>query len=142
MPTPETPSATREIPGRYVVLGLLAFGMLSTAGIWTYWKLHLAPFMPLQKALVQAYPGSSPRVEGGRTKTSQRILRIVLTIEFPPEEGDPRVQEMIERIVAIAREHLNFADYEDLEIFLVHRPPEKSPQQYEYRRSLREMTQQ
>ncbi|MGQ0636295.1 MAG: hypothetical protein ACT4QC_16900 [Planctomycetaceae bacterium] len=109
-------------------------------GIWTYWKLHLAPFMPLQKALVQAYPGSSPRVEGGRHKPSEpALLRLVLKVEFNPIESDARVPAMIDRIIAIAREYVDFSRYEELEIYLVQRPPEMTPQEFAFKRKMNEV---
>ena len=130
----------REVSGRYVVLAMFAFGVLSTAGIWVYWKLHLAPFMPLQKALVEAYPGSSPRVDGGRHKSTEpATLRLVLKVDFTPDEHDPRVPAMIDRTIAITRHYLDFREYEDLEIYLVHYPPEKSPRQYEYKRKIKDL---
>lgn len=141
MATSVTRGPAGNVPGRYIVLAMLAFGVLSTAGIWTYWKLHLAPYLPLQRALIQAYPASSPRVEGGRHKDSPQILRLVLTIEFPPDEGDPRVHEMVRRILSIARKHLDFRQYDELEVYLVYRPPERSPQQYEYKRKMSDVLQ-
>lgn len=128
------------VRGRHVVLAMFALGIASTLGIWTYWKLHLAPFMPLQKALVAEFPRSSPRVDGGRHKPSEpSLLRIVLRVDYTPEEGDSRVVQTVARIVAIAREHLDFRNYDEFEIYLVHYPPEKSPEQYRWKRQMAEV---
>jgi hypothetical protein len=133
----------RTISGRWVVLSMFAFGIVATAGIWVYWKLHLAPFMPLQKALVAEFPKSSPRVDGGWTKnefkTVPPTLRIVLRVPYPPDERDVRVPATIERVIALAREYVDFAKYEMLEIFLVNYVPEKAPIQHTFKGKISEL---
>lgn len=135
--------APRPPRGRWVVLAMFAFGIVATGGIWVYWKLHLAPFLPLQKALAAEFPKSSPRVDGGWKKGEFQVgpptLRIVLRVPYAPAERDVRVPATIERVVALAREELELARYETLEIYLVHYAPEKAPQQYEYRRRISEL---
>jgi hypothetical protein len=139
--TPSRPS--RKISGRWVVLSMFAFGIVATTGIWVYWKLHLAPFMPLQKALADEFPKSSPRVDGGwkkgEFKTAPPTLRIVLRVPYLPDERDVRVPATIDRVTTLARTHLDFTKYETLEIFLVNYVPEKTPQQYEFRRKISEL---
>lgn len=126
--------------GRWVVLAMFGFGIVATGGIWIYWKLHLAPFLPLQKALAAEFPKSSPRVDGGWRKGNFKVgrptLRLVLRVPYAPLERDVRVPATIERVTALAREHLDLTRYETLEIYLVHYVPEKAPQQYEYRRKI------
>jgi hypothetical protein len=130
----------RTISGRWVVLTMFAFGIVATGGIWVYWKLHMAPFLPLQKALAAEFPKSSPRVDGGWTKSEFKkappTLRVVLRVPYPPEERDIRVPATIERVIALARAHLDFTTYETLEIYLVHYVPERAPQQYEFKRKM------
>lgn len=126
---------------------MFAFGIVATGGIWVYWKLHLAPFMPLQKALAAEFDTrshkSSPRVDGGWTKSqfkqSPPTLRIVLRVPFDPEEGDDRVPQTIDRVIALARSHADLGQYETLEIYLVHYAPERSPRQYEFKRKVGEL---
>ncbi len=115
----------REIPGRWVVVGLLLFGVVMTGGMWVYWKLHLGPFLPLQKALFEAYPHSAPQVAGGRHKDSPLILRVVLNVPFTPRRDSPEIRGMIERIIELARQHQRLGDYEILEMHFVHSIPER-----------------
>lgn len=131
------------IPGKWVVIAMFLFGAMATGGIWVYWKMHLAPFLPLQKAIAEAYPKSSPRVDGGWTKENfrqgQPRLRIVLRVPYPPVESDARVQATIDGVIALAREHTDIAKYDEFEIYLVHYAPEKSPQQYEFKTHVSEL---
>lgn len=141
--TPATARSARTPTGRWVVLGMFAFGILATAGIWVYWKLHLAPFMPLQKALAAEFEKSSPRVDGGWTKSEYKqappLLRVVLRVPYDPEESDPRVRRTIDRVVTVTRSHIDLSAYDTLEIYLVHYAPEKTPRQYEWRRKVAEL---
>ena len=125
-PYEQSPPPT--VSGRWVVIGMFAFGIAATSFLWIYWYLHLAPFFPLQKALADEFAKSYPRVEGGRHKKSPPILRIVLQIEFTPQRDDPRVQSMLDRIVVLAKTHQKLSDYETLEVYLVHPIPEKEPE--------------
>lgn len=125
-PTTAVPAPIgRMIPGKYIVLALLALGVTSSAVMWTYWKLHLAPFLPLQRAIFAQYPKSLPRVEGGRNKRGPMTLRIVFQAAFLPVRDDPRTQATLESLCQLARQHHDLAPYELLEIFLVWREPER-----------------
>lgn len=133
----------RTFSGRGVVLILFAFGTVATTGIWVYWKLHLAPFLPLQRALADEFPKSSPRVDGGWKKgefqAGPPTLRIVLRVPYDPDERDVRVGSTIERVIALARNLIDLNAYETLEIFLVNYVPEKSPRQYEFKQKVIEL---
>lgn len=121
----EKMSSPRIVSGSRVVVGLFMFGILTTAGLWIYWKLHLAPFFPLQQSLAEAFENSSPRVEGGRTKNSPFILRIVLQVPFRPVRGQPDTESTLDRTVDLALRYPEIGKYEVLEIYLVHPVPEK-----------------
>jgi len=131
------------IAGKWVVIAMFLFGALSTGGIWVYWKMHLAPFLPLQKAIAEAYPKSSPRVDGGWTKEDFRQglprLRIVLRVPYPPVDSDSRVEATVDGVIALAREHTDIEKYDEFEIYLVHYAPEKSPQQFEFKTHVSEL---
>lgn len=133
----------RTVSGRWIVLTMFVFGIAATGGIWVYWKLHLAPFMPLQKALAAEFPKSSPRVDGGwsgkQYQQGPPRLRIVLRVPYPPLERDARVSATIERVIALAREFLSFDNYETLEIYLVHYAPERAPRQFEFKARIRDL---
>src|SRR5262245_37890369 len=133
----------RTISGRWVVLSMFAFGIVATGGIWVYWKLHLAPFLPLQKALAEEFPRSSPRVDGGWEKEEFKKglprLRIVINVPYPPNAADVRVSAAIDTVIELPRRHLDFPSYETLEIYLVHHVPEKAPQQFKFKRRIAEL---
>lgn len=118
----------RTIPGRWVVLGMLGFGIVLTGGLWVYMKLERAPFLPFKQALYNEFPKSRPRVDGGRHKKSPPLLRVVMQVDFSPSETDERVVKIVNRVIALARQHVNLAEFENLEIHVVHYPPEKTPE--------------
>ena len=46
------PPQFKTVSGRWVVIGMLAFGVLATGTLWVYSKLELAPFLPKPAAVV------------------------------------------------------------------------------------------
>jgi len=122
------PPQFKTVSGRWVVIGMLAFGILAAGTLWVYSKLELAPFLPLRKALQDEFPQSKPRVEGGRPRNQPPLLRVVMHVDFTPSESDPRVMTMFERIVALAKQHVNLAEFENFELHVVHYIPEKNPE--------------
>lgn len=129
------------IQGRWVVLGMIGFGLVMTGIIWGYWKLRLAPFLPLQKAILREFPGSYPRIEGGRPKKQPPLLRMVVQVDFTPQEGDERVDKIAARITELTRENLDLSEYEDFELHLVHYIPEKTPERLTIRRKVSDLQQ-
>jgi hypothetical protein len=126
--TQPSPPQFRTVSGRWVVIGMLAFGILTTGTLWVYSKLELAPFLPLRKALNDEFPQSKPRVEGGRPKNQPPLLRVVMQVDFTPSETDPRVMKIFKRVVALARQHVNLAEFENFELHVVHYIPQKTPE--------------
>ena len=127
-----------RISGRGMVLGMLAFGVLTTSSMWIYWTLHVGPFRPFQDALAAAFPHSSPRVDGGQRKMHKgtpKILRVVLRVEFDPVTESARGEQVVDLVEQIARKHLDLDAYEVLEVFLFQGVPEKEVRQQEYRRA-------
>lgn len=116
--------AVRSFSGRRVVLGMFAFGILATSGMWAYWHLYLKPFYPLQQALADEFAKSYPRVEGGHHRHSPWTLRIVLQVPFKPVEGDPQVMQTANRVIDLARRHHDLSRYEVVELYLLHPEPE------------------
>ena len=110
----------RTIPGKWVVIILLVLGVWASAGVWTFWNVHFGPFVPLQAAIASEFPKARPRIEGGRYKNSPTTLRIVLHVDFKPEETDELVQKMKQRSLELARDTGVLARYETVEIFFVH----------------------
>ena len=77
----------RGISGKVIVGSMFFMGICATTFLYTFWTLHLMPFMPLQEAIVKEFPGSAPRVDGGRKKLHKgtpNVLRIVLKSEVDP----------------------------------------------------------
>ncbi|MCA9057563.1 MAG: hypothetical protein KDA85_03660 [Planctomycetaceae bacterium] len=118
------PAATGN-RGRFVVIGMFILGLISTGGLWTYWHLHLIPFMELQEAIVSEFPDSSPRVDGGQRKMHKgtvRKLRAVLKVAFDPLADDAETKATIEhymtRYRALAEKHADLRAYTMLELHL------------------------
>ena len=75
--------------GSWLVVGMFVFGLLLIAGLYVYWTLHVGPFRSLTSRLEQRYPGSAPRVEGGKLRMDlpgESVLRIVMHPPFDPAE--------------------------------------------------------
>jgi hypothetical protein len=129
-----------RVSGRGMVLGMLAFGVLTTSTMWIYWTLHVGPFRPFQDALAAAFPHSSPRVDGGQRKMHKgtpKILRVVMRVEFDPVAELARGEDVVDVVEQIARKHLDLDAYEELEVFLFQGVPEQEVRQQEYKRTLR-----
>lgn len=118
---------------------MIGFGLVMTGIIWGYWKLTLAPFLPLQKAILDEFPGSYPRVEGGRPKKQAPLLRIAIQVDFSPDENDERVARVFDRIVKLARQNLDLSQYEDFELHVVHYVPEQTPERVTIKRKMSEL---
>jgi hypothetical protein len=129
-----------RVSGRGMVLGMLAFGVLTTSAMWIYWTLHVGPFRPFQDALAAAFPHSSPRVDGGQRKMHKgtpRILRVVMRVEFDPVNELARGEGVVDVVEQIARKHLDLDAYEELDVFLFQGVPEQEVRQQDYKRTLR-----
>jgi len=97
------------VSGRIIVALMFLLGILATSFLYAYWTLHLMPFMPLQEAIVGEFPGSAPRVDGGRKKMHKDtplILRIAMKTEVDPLSEVPsdveEIQKIRTRIAALA----------------------------------------
>ena len=133
------PPQIKTIPGRWVVIALLGFGVLATGTLWVYSKLQLAPFVPLLKELRAEFPESKARVEGGRHKREAPLLRVVMQVNFTPTETDARVQKIFARVVALAKANLDLSQYENFELHIVHYIPEKNPERILIERKISEL---
>ena len=127
--------------GKWVVVGMFALGILASSGLWTYWQLHLIPFMPLQEAIVQEFPGSAPRVDGGQWKMHKGTvsrLRTVMKVNFNPLAQDPdtlsTVDHYLTRYRKLASEHVDTEKYEVLELQLYQLVKEQEVRQLVLRR--------
>ena len=129
----------REISGRWVVIGMFTFGISATAVLWIYSYYNSAPFQPLQRALAAEFEDSSPRVKGGQRKIHQgtpRVLHIVLRVDFNPNTDSARVESMFERVVQIARQHVELSSYDQFELHLFRQVPERKSQHVTIQREI------
>jgi hypothetical protein len=93
MSNPELPTSRPFLTGRKVVGSMFLMGICATAFLYGYWTLHLMPFMPLQEAIVAEFPGSAPRVNGGKRKLHKDtpgMLQIGMKLKFDPTSRDPK----------------------------------------------------
>jgi hypothetical protein len=127
------------VSGRLVVLGMLGFGLVMTGAIWAFSVFELEPFQPLARAIKAEFPDSHPHVKGGRPKKQPPLLRIVMQVDFTPHETDERVVQIVARVTALSKTHIKLADYETLEIHVVHYVPEKSPEHVTVTRKVSEL---
>jgi hypothetical protein len=67
------------------------------------------------------------------------MLRIVMQVDFTPRETDDRVTQIVERVIALAKEHIDLAGYEKLEIHIVRYVPEKNPERITIERNVSEL---
>ena len=117
------PPATRTISGRWLVIGMFAMGITATGLLYAYSTLHLGPFKPLQEAIVREFPGSSPRVDGGKKRMqldTPTILRILMKSKIDPlsesEESIVAMKAMRQRIAELALEKVSLPDLAIIEL--------------------------
>ncbi len=127
------------ISGRTVVLAMLAFGIVMAGSIWVFSIFEIEPFQPLTRAIKAEFPKSEPHVKGGRPKKQPPLLRVIMQVDFTPSETDERVTHVVDRVTALAKQHLNLAEYETLQIHIVHYVPEKNPEHVTIERPTREL---
>ncbi len=110
-----------EISGTLIVAVMFAFGLLATAGLWTYWYYHTQPFIPLQEAISAEFKGSAPRVDGGARKLHKgtpTLLWIIMRVDFRPDLDREKAASVSRRVVELSQEHLDLSAYEQLNIRL------------------------
>jgi len=117
------PQAARTISGRWLVIGMFTMGITATGLLYAYSTLHLGPFKPLQEAIVKEFPGSSPRVDGGKKRMqlgTPTILRILMKSETDPlsesEESVRTMTAMRKRIAELALENVTLPDLAIIEL--------------------------
>lgn len=139
--------------GTWMVVIMFAFAFAMIGMMYLYWELHTRPFRPLQIAINDRYPNSMPRVMGGKHKSHQpenkAKLRMIIAVDFDPtfelprpaspakSEEDrvtldetmpisPRIEQVYGSLLHLAKQTTDLTTYEEIEIFLEYRRPEKS----------------
>lgn len=115
----------RFLTGRKVVVAMFIMGSFATAFLYGYWTLHLMPFMPLQEAIVAEYPGSAPRVNGGKKKLHKDtpvVLQIGMKLRFDPTASDEKtvseVKALQSRIRDLVKEKVTFPGLNVIELYV------------------------
>lgn len=139
MTTEEPQQPPRSNSGKWVVLGMFAFGLLGVGMIWQYAVLELGPFQPLAKAIKAEFPGSRPHVKGGTPRNKPPLLRIIMEVDFTPSADDKRVATISERVIELAKQHVRLSDYENFELHLLHYIPEKAPDRVTIEKKISEL---
>jgi len=114
-------SAGSEIDGWKLVFAMLIFGALTTGTLWGYWYYHSAPFIPLQIAIAEEFPGSAPRVDGGQRKMHQgtdALLWIIMRVDFNPQAEPEKSRLTVDRVVELAQATIDLDNYEQLTVRL------------------------
>ncbi len=117
--------------GKPVVLGMFLFAMIVSLTLWGYWKLHTEPFRGLTDKLAESFPGSNPRVEGGKHgmhKKTPSILRIVMRVPYNPNLDDQKYKSQLGRILEIASQSGMLEPYDVCEVHLFYQPAEQTPE--------------
>ncbi len=137
----------KRVSGRLVVIAMFTLGIVATGILWTYWNLHLMPFMPLQEALSSEFEESSPRVDGGRRKIHKgtpMVLRVVMRVPFDPTVSDAetqtKIEERLDRTRELAIKHTAIDEYELLDVHLYFEPKEKEIRQKTFQKTLKSET--
>jgi len=121
---------------------MVGFGLLLTAGLYTYWTLYTAPFKPIMESLAAKYPGSAPRVDGGKLRMDQpgeSTLRIVMKSEFDPESS-PQAEPFAHGVAEFVAATNDLSRFEAVEVHLFHGEPEDHVSQRSMRWSVAQLT--
>jgi hypothetical protein len=128
--------------GTWLVAAMVGFGLLLTAGLYTYWTLYTAPFRPIMESLAAKYPGSAPRVDGGKPRLDQageRTLRIVMKSEFDPESS-PQAEAFAHGVAEFVAATNDLSRFEAVEVHLFHGEPEDHLSQRSMRWSVAQLS--
>lgn len=118
---------TREISGKWVVLGMLTLGIFATGLLFLYFELHTRPFRPLREALGREFKHSRPNVEGGRLKgRGPMILRISMSVPFDPFVEETKASELNSRVLEIAKSYHDLETFEQVQVNLIYFVPEST----------------
>ncbi|MCG6156618.1 hypothetical protein [Rubinisphaera margarita] len=126
----ETSPATGSRRGRWIVAGMFLFAVCVSGGLLTYWELHTRPFRELTDRLAEVFPHSSPRVEGGKHgmhRETDRVLRVVMRVDYLPEESSPQFQQDVDRVLEIVADDASAVGYDRWEVHLFQQRPEQEP---------------
>jgi hypothetical protein len=122
-----TPETVR-FSGRWLVVVVFVFASVMGGTLWVYTYYHTRPFRELTAALVEAYPDSMPRVEGGQHKMHKgtpKTLRIVMNAGFDPDSDEEGVAKMTRRVLELTRQHADLSQFEVIHLWLYFDDPQE-----------------
>jgi hypothetical protein len=115
------------VSGRLIVASMFLLGICATAFLYTYWTLHLMPFMPLQESLVREFPRSAPRVNGGQKKMHKQtpiVLQVMMKSPVDPKSEKTADQAAItklqQRVLELVRDQNPLPGLQQLELHVYH----------------------
>ncbi len=135
-------SFRRPRSGTLLVGGMVAFGLLLTATLYAYWSFHTAPFRPLAESLGRRFPGSAPRVDGGKPRLDRpgdMVLRVVMKVGFDPNADDARAEAFADEVRAFIAGRRSLAGFDVLELHLFSTTPGREPSQRTFRSRVEEL---
>ncbi|HEY0983572.1 MULTISPECIES: hypothetical protein [unclassified Schlesneria] len=133
---------TNSISGQYVVFGLILIGLTATALLFVYWDQQTKPFRSLREAIGRQFRHARPNVEGGREKgRGPWTLRVSMTVDFPPGEDSQRATEIVDQVVALARQNYDISKVERIEVNLIQFVPQELAKTRKFTRDPHESTQ-
>ena len=106
---------------------MFGFGLALAAGLYVYLMLHTAPFRTLIEAIDERYPGSAPRVDGGKPRLDrpgETVLRIVMRSPFDPAD-ETRANEFAREVAAFASGVDSGREFDVVEVHLFRERPER-----------------
>ena len=121
---------------------MIGFGLLLTGALFLYTMLHAAPFRSLTAAIEAGYPGSSPRVEGGKPRLDEpgeMTLRITMRVPFDPAD-EARAAAFADEIATFTADHHDLQRFEVVEIHLFQEHPEQYVSQRSFHRNVADLT--
>lgn len=116
----------RVLSGRSLVIGMLLMGISATVVMFIYWDQHTRPFRSLREAIGREFRHSRPNVEGGRHKgRGPRMLRISMSVDFPPAEDTTHANDVFQRVLEITRQIQDMREFDKIEVNLIQIVPEE-----------------
>lgn len=141
--TAETNSKSNR--GRWTVVAMFGFAAMMVALLFIYWEMYTAPFRPLQYAIADAFPESSPRVVGGQHKSHKTeyppTLRVIIYVpveDFDPETETEKSEARAFRLARLAFEHQDVSEYELIQIVLLQKIPESTNRRWKVTKTVDE----
>ncbi len=125
-PAPLARPKDRVISGSGIVIAMFLLGLTLTALLFIYFEFNTRPFKPLREAIGREFRHSRPNVEGGKLKgRGANTLRISMSVPFDPNRDAAKSNDVLARVVALARQHHDLNSFQVMDVNLIHFAPEQ-----------------